>query len=136
MGPGDIAVIFAEGTRASAAKRGRIIERLRRRDPARADKMSALRHLLPPKISGPARLVESVPEADVVCVWHTGFDGLDTFGGMIRAVAAGRARARFVLEVHPRGGVPDGEAFAAWLDDRWLEMDAYVDTAGRTGVER
>lgn len=133
MGEGDIAVIFAEGTRASPDKRRRSLERIAARDPARAAKLGALRHLLPPKVSGPARLVDAVPAADVVCVWHTGFDGLDTFGGMIRGLAAGSPRARFVLEVHPRGTVPGGEKFAAWLDDRWLEMDAYV---GRATAER
>jgi 1-acyl-sn-glycerol-3-phosphate acyltransferase len=133
MGPGDIAVIFAEGTRASATKRRRILDRMERRDPRRAAKMSALVHLLPPKVSGPARLVESVPDADVVCVWHVGFDGLDTFGGMIRAVGDGRVDVRFVIDVRPRAEVPAGEAFADWLDDRWLEMDAYVGAA-TTGV--
>lgn len=126
MSSGDVAVIFAEGTRASVSKRRRVLERMEARDPVRAARMAGLRHLLPPKISGPARLVESVPGADIVCVWHTGFDGLDTFGGMIRAVGAGRVDARFVLEVHPRAGVPSGESFAAWLDDRWLELDTYV----------
>lgn len=142
MEPGDIAVIFAEGTRASAAKRTRILERMRTRDPVRADKMSALRHLIPPKVSGPARLIESVPGADVVCVWHTGFDGLDTFGGMVRALGAGRVAARFVVDVHSRDTVPGPDRFADWLDDTWLKMDAYVEAVvgtnradGATGTE-
>lgn len=129
MGEGDVALIFAEGTRSSAKKRAKIFARMEQRDPERAARLAGLRHLIPPKVSGPETLVIAVPGADVLCVWHVGFDGLDTFGGILKALARGPVAARFVIVRHPRSGVPVGEGFVQWIDQRWLELDANVAAA-------
>ena len=65
----------------------------------------------------------------MVFAWHTGFDGLDTFGGMISELSKPLPPARFVLRRVPRSDVPEGDDFASWLDDQWLRMDAEVDDA-------
>jgi 1-acyl-sn-glycerol-3-phosphate acyltransferase len=131
IGPGTAAVIFTEGTRANPDKRARALAKIAERDPARAARLSGLRRLLPPRPGGSRALVEGAPDADVVLAWHTGFDGLDSFGGMIAKLAKPLPPVRFVAVRVPRIEVPIGDGFDAWLDDRWLEMDAAVDAALR-----
>ncbi len=134
IGPGVVGVIFAEGTRTNDRKRARAIEKIAERDPERAARLAALRRLLPPRPAGSAALVEGAPEADVVLAWHTGFDGLDSFAGMIRAVAEPLPAVRFVMRRVPRSEVPEGKEFAAWLDEQWLRMDAEVESALARGT--
>jgi 1-acyl-sn-glycerol-3-phosphate acyltransferase len=121
-----VAVIFPEGTRASDAKRERALDRIAERDPARAERMSALKHLLPPRPAGSRTLISGAPGADIVLVWHTGFDGLDNFGGILRKLAMAPRPARLVARRIPRCEVSDGATFDAWLDEQWLRMDADV----------
>ena len=123
---GDVAIIFPEGTRASAAKRTRALERLTERDPLRAQRLAGLRHLLPPRPAGAVALLAGHPTADVVIAWHTGFDGLDTFSGILRHLARPPTPVRFVARRVARGDVATGNDFIAWLDDAWLQADLAV----------
>lgn len=127
IGPGVVGVIFAEGTRTNDAKRTRAVEKIGERDPERAARLASLRRLLPPRPAGSMAMLDGAPDADVVLVWHTGFDGLDSFGGMMREVARGLPPVRFVARRVARSDVPTGTDFVAWLDDQWLAMDAEVD---------
>lgn len=129
IGPGVVAVIFAEGTRSNDAKRARALEKIAERDPERAERLRPLRRLLPPRSAGSLALLQGAPDADVILAWHTGFDGLDSFGGMVRQLGSGLAPVRFVVERIPRSEVPDGDDFPDWLDSQWLRMDADVDRA-------
>lgn len=122
----DVAVIFPEGTRANPRKRAQLVEKITRRDAARGEKMSGLRHLLPPKPAGARALVEGAPGADIVMMSHVGFDGLDTFGGILDRLSHKSPSAVVVLERHSRERVPSGDAFNAWLDDQWVSMDNTV----------
>ena len=131
IGPGVVGVIFAEGTRANDTKRERAIEKISERDPERAERMRGLRRLLPPRPAGTRAMVEAAPDADVVLVWHTGFDGLDTFGGMIDKLGKPLPPVRFVPRRVPRAEVPSGDAFDDWLDEQWLCLDRDVDRALR-----
>ena len=99
MGRSDIAVIFPEGTRASPAKREQSIEKLSERDPGRAERLRSLQHLLPPRPAGSAALIDGAPDADIVIGWHVGFDGLDTFGGILRHLAHKPPPVRFQHDV-------------------------------------
>lgn len=127
LGERDIAVIFPEGTRASPAKRARALERIAAKDPQRAARLAPLRHLLPPRPSGSQALVEGSATADVILGWHVGFEGLDTFGGILRHLATTPRRIEFHARRVPRVQVPTGDAFGAWLDEQWLQMDTDVD---------
>jgi 1-acyl-sn-glycerol-3-phosphate acyltransferase len=129
VGPGSVGVIFAEGTRANDAKRARALEKIADRDPVRAQRLSGLRRLLPPRPAGSSALLQGAPGADVILAWHTGFDGLDTFSGMIDKLSKPLPPVRFVMNRIPRSKVPDGEAFAEWLDEQWIQMDVAVDRA-------
>ena len=58
--------------------------------------------------------------------WHVGFDGLDTFGGILRHLARRPPAVRFRVRRIPRAEVPSGPAFADWLDQVWLQADRDV----------
>jgi 1-acyl-sn-glycerol-3-phosphate acyltransferase len=126
MGPRDIAVIFPEGTRASPSKRERALSKLGERDPGRAARLSELQHLLPPRPAGSAALIAGAPDADIVIGWHVGFDGLDTFGGILRHLARKPPAVRFQVRRVARAEVPTGDAFTEWLDAIWLQTDQDV----------
>ena len=127
LGPTTVAVIFPEGTRASDAKRTRAVDKIAERDPERATRMNTLQHLLPPRPAGTRALLKNASDSDVVLVWHTGFDGLDTFGGIVDRLGQAPRPAKLVARRFPRQDVPDGAGFDRWLDDQWLRMDAEVD---------
>jgi 1-acyl-sn-glycerol-3-phosphate acyltransferase len=127
MGPDDVAIIFPEGTRASNAKRSRALQKIGERDPERATRLAGLRHLIPPRPAGASALLAGCPEADVVLAWHIGFDGLDTFGGILRHLARKRLPVVFTARRIPRADVPSGDAFTAWIDQHWLTLDDAVD---------
>ena len=88
--------------------------------------MAGLRHLLPPRPAGTSALVEGAADADVVLAWHTGFDGLDTFGGILRQLSRPLPTVRFVARRVLRSDVPSAERFGEWLDEQWLRMDDEV----------
>ncbi|MSO79657.1 MAG: hypothetical protein EXQ79_08625 [Acidimicrobiia bacterium] len=130
MGPGVAGVIFAEGTRANPVKRARALAKIAERDPARAERLRALRHLMPPRPAGSAAMLAGAPDADVVVAWHIGLEGMDTFGGIVRGVPTFSGRTiRYVARRIPRAEVPTGDAFTQWLDDTWLGLDREVDAA-------
>jgi hypothetical protein len=106
-----------------------VLEKIAERNPERAAKLADLRRLLPPRPAGSAALLDGAPDADVVLAWHTGFDGLDTFAGMMDKLSKPLPPVRFVTTRIPRSDVPEGAGFGAWLDDRWLEVDQLVDQA-------
>lgn len=130
-----VAVIFPEGSRANDGKRRRELERLATRNPSRAERLATLRHLLPPKSAGAASLLSSVPGADVLLMWHTGFDGLDTFKGILSRLRHGRPRARVVVERFVRDEIDRAGAFADWLDEKWLQMDLMVAQVSGGGTQ-
>jgi 1-acyl-sn-glycerol-3-phosphate acyltransferase len=126
LGDRDAAVIFPEGTRASSAKRERALAKITERDPERADRLRALRHLLPPRPAGTAALIDGAPNADIVIGWHVGFDGLDTFGGILRHLGRKPPPVRFRMRRISRADVPSGTGFVDWLDATWLRADRDV----------
>ena len=129
IGEGSVAVIFPEGTRSNPIKRARVLEKIAGRDRERAMRLSGLRRLLPPRPAGSAALLEGAADADIIFAWHTGFDGLDSFGGIIDKLSKPLPPVRFVMTRVPRPDVPAGEPFGDWLDQRWIEMDLAVDRA-------
>lgn len=123
---GEVAIIFPEGTRSSPKKRERALEKIRERDPARADRLAGMLHLLPPRPAGTQALLGGRPDADVIIAWHVGFDGLDTFGGVLRHLARRPRAVQFHARRIARADVPDGASFTRWLDDQWLQSDRAV----------
>ena len=126
--PDECIVIFPEGTRANPAKRARGLARLAERSPDRAARLAGLRHCNPPRPAGTLAVLDGAPDADVVFVAHAGFEGLDTFRGILAAIPP---PAPVLLDCRrvDRSDVPDGvSARTDWLDREWLAVDAAVDT--------
>jgi 1-acyl-sn-glycerol-3-phosphate acyltransferase len=126
LGIREIAVIFPEGTRANDVKRARILERLRERAPERALKLEKLKYLMAPKAAGVTALLAAVPNAKVVTMWHAGFDGMDSFRGIVQHLAKSAVKVQVKVTEHQRATVATGEAFVAWLDEQWCAMDQAV----------
>lgn len=128
MGPDSAAIIFPEGTRANPAKRRRALERIGEADPGRAERLASLTHLLPPRPSGTRALLEGAAEVDagVVIGWHVGFDGLDTFSGILAALGRPRTPIRMRLRRVAPPPSTDPATVEAWLDELWLDLDRRV----------
>ena len=126
LGENDVAVIFPEGSRSNEKKRSRALEGLATRSPQRFERLKNLQHLSPPKPAGASALLNAVPNAKVITMWHSGFDGMDTFKGIIRNVGARAVRVHVAITQHDRATIPSGELFVAWLDEQWVKMDAAV----------
>lgn len=126
LGENDVAVIFPEGSRSNPVKRARALEGLSLRSPARANRLKGLQHLSPPKPAGVSALLNAVPHAHVITMWHSGFDGMDTFKGIIRNVGARAVRVHVAITQHERSTIPTGDSFVAWLDEQWTKMDEAV----------
>jgi 1-acyl-sn-glycerol-3-phosphate acyltransferase len=129
-----VGIIFPEGTRANNKKRTRALEKIATTDPERADRLSEMRHLLPPRPAGAAAMLRGCTSADVVVAWHVGFEGLDTFGGILRAISSRMPPIRFHLRRVDRAGIPsnsitDTNELTKWLDGEWMRMDREVDEA-------
>lgn len=132
MGERDCCIIFPEGTRANPNKRAAALAKIRDRDAERAERLEQLTVLIPPRPAGAQALLRGHPTADVVLVWHIGFDGLDTFGGILRHLSRPVPPVRFVARRVSRETLPpvgDTPAFTRWLDDRWCELDVEARTA-------
>lgn len=125
LGGSDVAVIFPEGTRVNDAKRKKILDAMAERNPTRALRLAQLQRLLPPKPAGATALINAAPDVDIVVAAHTGFDGLDTFGGMLRRLERGSHQGRMWFHRVGRADVPE-ERLAEWLDDVWLALDQEV----------
>ena len=129
-----VGIIFPEGTRANDKKRKRAIEKIALIDSARADRLQEMKHLLPPRPAGAAAMLRGSPNANVVFAWHVGFEGLDTFGGILRAISSRMPPIRFHLRRVDRVGIPsnsitDTDELTKWLDSEWMRMDREVDEA-------
>jgi 1-acyl-sn-glycerol-3-phosphate acyltransferase len=77
-------LIYPEGTRVSAQRRQRILERLASRvDTAELARMRAWTELLPPRPSGTLALLAAAPNLDLVFCAHSGFEGASHFSTLI-----------------------------------------------------
>lgn len=125
-------VIFPEARLFRPDLRDRFLARTSDTDPERGRRLGRLRHVLPPRPGGVIALLDAMPDADVVVIAHAGLDAYPTFAELARAVplqepirvTAWRTRAADI----PTGGAER----AAWLDDHWLRVDAWVDSQSGT----
>jgi len=128
MGTDGVSVIFPEGTRANPKKTARALEKIGGHDPERAQRLRNLKHLLPPRPAGSYALVSGAPTADIVILGHVGFEGLDTFSGILKGIPNDDPIYAWMRRI-PRGEVPVDEAgFTLWLDNTWLQLDREIDT--------
>ncbi len=128
LGDRDVAVIFPEGTRANDAKRRRALERIAERDAERAERLSVLQHVLPPRPAGTRSLLVAAQPTDVVLGWHVGLEGFDTFSGALAQMGRSAPHITIRFARVPASEVPDASTpdFDRWLDDRWVDLDRRV----------
>lgn len=126
LGPRDGVLIYPEGTRFTPERRDRGVARIAENDPARAARLSALRHLLAPRTGGVTGLLAAAPGVDVLVCAHHGFEGLRLISDIWAGGLVGR---RIVVRFTriPRAEIPDDrEEQVRWLDEVWLAMDRWV----------
>ncbi|MFT3775707.1 MAG: 1-acyl-sn-glycerol-3-phosphate acyltransferase [Minicystis sp.] len=126
LGAADGVLVYPEGTRFSAGKRRKIIERLLRSDPESAARAERLKHLLPLRTGGALALLGAAPACDVIFVAHTGLEGFASIADIWAGALVGRT-VRIKLWRERAAAIPDGdEARLAWLHDRWQQLDDWI----------
>ncbi len=126
MGPDDGFLLYPEGTRFTPERRERAIEKIAERDPDRAERVSGIQHLLPPKVGGLLAVLEGAPGTDVVVLAHQGFDGMRLISDIWAGELAGRV-IRVRMTRIPASEIPEGrDERVEWLDGVWAEADRWV----------
>jgi 1-acyl-sn-glycerol-3-phosphate acyltransferase len=124
-------LIYPEGTRFTAAKKRRIVERLRAAgDLAAAERAERLRSVLPPRPGGSSALLEmnvtAQVGADAIFVAHTGFEGGRSFRELWNGALVNRD-VWVQFSTVPFAEIPtDPVEQSEWLYDRWESVDDYV----------
>jgi 1-acyl-sn-glycerol-3-phosphate acyltransferase len=115
--------LYPEGTRFTAAKRRRAIERLSGAARARAER---LQHLLPIRPGGALALLDAPPACDVLFVGHHGLEGFAHVADILRGELVGQTvRLRFWRV--PAASIPaQPAARLEWLAQEWQRMDDWL----------
>ncbi len=129
-------VIFPEGTFYRPDRWQRRMATIEQRDIARAERLRPLRHLLPPEPGGTIAALEAAPDADVLVIAHVGFEAFESLGDIYRSVPF-REPVVVEMSVIPRFELPTKPAdLVVWLDETWLELDEWIETAQATKLRR
>jgi 1-acyl-sn-glycerol-3-phosphate acyltransferase len=125
---GEGVMFYPEGTRWSAAKHRRLLERLEAGDDrAAAARAAELRHVLPPRLGGSLALLAAAEDLDVVFCSHTGFEGSATLGELWAGAVVHRTiHARF-WSVPGREIPAETEERIQWLHRQWVEVDRFIE---------
>ncbi len=120
-------LIYPEGTRFSAQRRQRILERLAPRSTAaELARMQAWTELLPPRPGGTAALIAAAPSLDLVFCAHSGFEGASHFSTLINGSWTG-ANVHIRFWRIARCDVPlDATDQRAFLFAQWDRMQQTV----------
>lgn len=118
-------LLYPEGTRFTATKRARALERLKD-DAVAFQRASRLVHLLPPRPGGALALLDAAPACDVLFVGHTGLEGFSDFKAIWSGDLVGRTvRIRFWRE--PAASIPaTRDERLAWLQRHWERLDDWL----------
>lgn len=128
LGPNDGVLIYPEGTRFSASKKARIVEKLREQGREEAAREAeALRHVLRPRSGGPLALLERAPQADVVFLAHTGFEGSASFDRFFNGGLIGRTVHADIRVVKAVDVPKTAETRRAWMMEQWRRVDDFID---------
>ncbi len=134
MADGDVFVIFPEGQNWTPTRRAGLIQRMRERgDHSLARRAEELRNVLPPRVKGAWAARSARPGADVMVLAHVGLAQLSS-PRMIWDAMPFTDRP-FVVRTwtYAADTVPsEPEAFEAWLNERWTEVDIWVTEHGGT----
>jgi 1-acyl-sn-glycerol-3-phosphate acyltransferase len=126
IGPGDVILLFPEGSNWTPQRRSRAIGHLRRQkrsDAVRAAELMS--HVLPARPTGVLAFLESRPDLPVVIAAHA---GLDKVVSLPDAWAAIPVREAMRVRLWPATPAPaERHARLAWLRSEWAVVDEWVD---------
>lgn len=125
-------LVYPEGTRFTAKKRRRVLERLREGDPAELARAERLRHVLPIRPGGALALLDAAPACDVLFVGHHGLEGFsevrDIWAGNLVGTTVKLKIWRERADLIPAAR----DARLAWLAERWQRLDDWIDSLDTT----
>jgi len=127
LGEDEGVLVYPEGTRFTPAVRDRVAAALAVADPARAQRLAGLRHVLPPRTGGPLALLDVCPPAEVVFLAHVGLDGAARLGDVWRGSLIGRRVRLWFRRVQSREIPVAAADRLAWLDAQWSALDDWID---------
>jgi hypothetical protein len=123
--PGHGVLMYPEGTRFTASKRERILNRLEESGDREAlERAKAMPLVLPPRLPGSLALLENNTAADAVFCIHTGFESTMSMAQLWRGdLVKARVRVRFWRI--PYEDIPqDRETLSTWMWDQWAKANA------------
>lgn len=121
-----VAIVFPEGRLFAPERLERRLATLRDSDPARAERLAGLEHVLPPKPRGMTEMLAGAPDADLLVVEHSGLESVPSLRDLLRTAPI-RHPVRVRVRHFPRHSVPDEpEDVTRWLDERFVEMDRWI----------
>ena len=119
-------LIFPEGSRFSAKKRERVIEKLSQNNPIAARRAVELKQLLPIRPAGTLAVMNRRPDIDVVFLAHTGLEGANRLTNFIHGALLNKTVKVKFWRVSARD-IPENEGERIlWLHEQWLELDAWI----------
>lgn len=116
---GEGLLIYPEGTRFSSRKLDRELQRVAKQNPEFLPLAQQFRSVLPPRLGGILNLLQECPELDVVILGHVGMENL-------KQLVKGSLRVK--LWHYNRADLPS-EGLAAWVFQRWAELDQWVNAS-------
>ncbi len=134
MSTDDGLLLYPEGTRWTPEKLARAQAIIAERQPEIAPLAAGLRYVLPPRLGGTVKLLESARDCDVVLFGHYGLDGFeyisDIWSGGLIGTTVQLKFWRF-----PAAEVPiDRDELIRWLYARWQELDDWIAEARGEGA--
>lgn len=127
LGPREGVLIYPEGTRFTTKKLQEIQRAFVSESPQIRAAVANYRHVLPPRVGGPLRLLEGAPHCDVVVLAHVGLEGATTAGALWKGDLIG-STIRVELWKLPRHQIPAQDR-VLWLHREWSRVDDWVGAA-------
>jgi 1-acyl-sn-glycerol-3-phosphate acyltransferase len=125
--PGDAMVIFPEGMDWTPTRHRLAVRRLRRKGlRAEAAAAAAMPNVLPPRPGGTFAALQAAPGCELAVFMHTGHDQLLNAASIWRALPLQRD-LHMVWWNEPEPSVASEEECAAWLNDVWSRIDAWIE---------
>lgn len=125
LAPNEGVLIFPEGTRFSAARRQRALEKLRTTAHAVYERASRLRNVMPPRPGGVTALLDAGMRV-VVCA-HEGLGGFAKISDIWSGSLVGRTITVKLWTIEP-DAIPTGRGPRTdWLYEIWRKMDDWIE---------
>ncbi len=122
----DGVLLFPEGTRFSAEKQRRALEKLKEQSPSLHEAGQALTHVLPPKRGGVLTLLDALPGTDCVIFAHTGLEAFAKVEDVLSGAVVGSTVRIRCWRVPARDIPTSSEQRLRWLFGEWEKVDAFV----------